>query len=292
MAQDEFLLIKKSTEKNYFAPAVSRRTAAIKKAKNNKWYKAFSLLVFFLIWQFISNLNLEHNWFNPVFLPSPYMVLETGYAYLVKGTLFIHIGESFYRMFSGFVVGLLVSIVIGVMITSWKWFDNMVTPVLNLVGPIPVLAFLPMFLIWFGIGEGSKISLIAYATFIPMLGYVTDGIRNTDPHLIRSAISLGATPFQVFTKVTFKSALPNIMAGMKASLAFTFSALVVAEMMGASSGLGFIIIDSKNWFKMSDMFLAATLIGLEYTMFHGILSALENVVLKWKKEGTSNAVEE
>ncbi len=291
MAQNELLLVKNTTE-NLFTPVVSRRTAAINRSKNNKWYKFFSLICFFLVWQFISNLNQEHNWFNPVFLPSPYMVLKTGYAYIQKGTLFIHIGESFFRMISGFILGLIISIVVGVMITSWKWFDNLLTPVLNLIGPIPVLAFLPMFLIWFGIGENSKISLIAYATFIPMLGYVTDGIRNTDPYLIRSAVSLGANRLQVFRKITFKSALPNIMTGMKASLAFTFSALVVAEMMGASSGLGFIIIDSKNWFKMSDMFMAATLIGLEYTVFNGILTILENFLLKWKKDGISHAVED
>uniref|UniRef100_UPI00242A8EE7 ABC transporter permease n=2 Tax=Megamonas TaxID=158846 RepID=UPI00242A8EE7 len=152
-------------------------------------------------------------------------------------------------------------------------------------------AFLPMFLIWFGIGESSKIALIAYATFVPLITYVIDGIKNTDPVLIRSARSLGATPFQVFTKVIFKSAMPHIFAGMKISLALTFSALVVAEMMGASEGLGYIIVNAKNWFKMADMFLAATLIGLEYTIFYGILTLIEKRLFRWKKVGMSKAVE-
>lgn len=273
-------------------PSVSRTTAAAQKAKKHKWYKTGSLLGFFLVWQFISSLNLSEGWFNPVFLPSPAMVVKTGYDYLVRGTLFTHIGQSFYRMILGFIIGLVLAVLAGTLITSWKWFDNLVTPVINLIGPIPVLAFLPMFLIWFGIGESSKIALIAYATFIPMLSYVTDGMRNTDPYLIRSAVSLGATKFQVFRKVIFNSALPNIFVGMKACLAFTFSALVVAEMMGASSGLGFIIVDSKNWFKMADMFLAATLIGLEYTLFNGLLTLLEKLLFQWKKDGISGAVEE
>ncbi|MDF2567357.1 MAG: putative transporter permease protein [Oscillospiraceae bacterium] len=292
MAQEKLMILRKKNNISNPANTVSRKTAAAQRSKKNKWYKISSLIGFFAVWQFISYLNVSNNWFNPVFLPSPSMIIETGYTYIVRGTLVTHLTDSFVRMFSGFAIGVLVSVIIGMLITSWKWFDNMVMPVINLIGPIPVLAFLPMFLIWFGIGEGSKIALIAYATFIPMLGYVVEGIRNTDPYLIRSAISLGATKFQVFRKITFNSALPNIFVGMKASLAFTFSALVVAEMMGASTGLGFIIVDSKNWFKMSDMFMAATLIGLEYTIFHGILTLIENVILKWKREGVSSAVEE
>ena len=156
---------------------------------------------------------------------------------------------------------------------------------------VPVFAFLPMFIIWVGIGEASKIALIAYATFIPMLIYIENGIRDTDPLLIRSAKSLGATDHQIFTKVILNSALPTIFDGMKISLALTFSALVVAEMMGADKGLGYIIVNAKNWFKMGDMFLAATLIGLEYSVFYAFLSILEKKLFRWKNVNAGKAVE-
>lgn len=278
-------------EPDFEEEIIPRKIVEAHRARMNTYYKIFSLLFFFGLWQLISYLNSLNEWFNPVFLPSPAMVIETAYDYIIDGTLIGHIGMSFYRMIVGFVIGVVIAVVLGILIATKRDFDNILSPILNLVGPIPVFAFLPMFLIWFGIGESSKIALIAYATFVPLITYVIDGIKNTDPVLIRSARSLGATPFQVFTKVIFKSAMPHIFAGMKISLALTFSALVVAEMMGASEGLGYIIVNAKNWFKMADMFLAATLIGLEYTIFYGILTLIEKRLFRWKKVGMSKAVE-
>ena len=278
-------------EPDFEEEIIPRKIVEAHRARMNTYYKIFSLLFFFGLWQLISYLNSLNEWFNPVFLPSPAMVIETAYDYIIDGTLIGHIGMSFYRMIIGFVIGVVIAVVLGILIATKRDFDNILSPILNLVGPIPVFAFLPMFLIWFGIGESSKIALIAYATFVPLITYVIDGIKNTDPVLIRSARSLGATPFQVFTKVIFKSAMPHIFAGMKISLALTFSALVVAEMMGASEGLGYIIVNAKNWFKMADMILAATLIGLEYTIFYGILTLIEKRLFRWKKVGMSKAVE-
>lgn len=278
-------------EPDFEEEIIPRKIVEAHRARMNTYYKIFSLLFFFGLWQLISYLNGLNEWFNPVFLPSPAMVIETAYDYIIDGTLIGHIDMSFYRMIIGFVIGVVIAVVLGILIATKRDFDNILSPILNLVGPIPVFAFLPMFLIWFGIGESSKIALIAYATFVPLITYVIDGIKNTDPVLIRSARSLGATPFQVFTKVIFKSAMPHIFAGMKISLALTFSALVVAEMMGASEGLGYIIVNAKNWFKMADMFLAATLIGLEYTIFYGILTLIEKRLFRWKKVGMSKAVE-
>lgn len=109
--------------------------------------------------------------------------------------------------------------------------------------------------------------------------------------LIRSAVSLGANPWQLFTQVKFQSAFPNIFLGMKGALGTAFGAMVVAEMMGASTGLGYIIVFSKNWFKMDDMMMAAIVIGLLYSIMFAILSVIETKLFKWKSESTGSAVE-
>jgi len=288
---DELVLSQYVQEQSYEENIVPRKYTEARKARADKFYKALALFYFFCLWELVSYLNAQSGWFNPVFLPSPVTVIETGYAYLMSGALAMHIGMSFYRMLAGFVLGVAASLVVGILIAMSRSWDNILSPIINMVGPIPVFAFLPMFLIWFGIGEASKIALIAYATFVPMLIYIIGGIRETDPLLIRSAKSLGASEYQIFTKVILNSALPKIFEGMKMSLALTFSALVVAEMMGASTGLGYIIVNAKNWFKMADMFLAATLIGLEYTIFYGFLSLVEKRLFRWKNAGSSNAVE-
>ena len=262
-----------------------------RKRRKDKYYKIISLIVFFCLWQGVSYENSINAWFNPVFLPSPADVIMTGYQYYISGVLIQHIAISFYRMIVGFIIGVIAAVIIGILVATSRTWDNIIVPILNMVGPIPVFAFLPIFMIWFGIGESAKITLIAYATFVPLITYVIDGIKNTDPILIRSAKSLGASSRQVFIRVILNSAMPHIFAGMKISLALTFSALVVAEMMGADSGLGYIIINAKNWFKMADMFLSATLIGLEYTIFYGIISLIEKRLFRWKHAGTDKAVE-
>lgn len=272
-------------------PPVSKMKLRKRQEKIDLFTKIGALVGFFIIWQLISVLNQINSWFNPVFLPSPTMVISTCYDYIAAGTLFSHIGISFYRLFSGFVIGTIVATIVAIIMYKVRIVDNILSSIINLFGPIPVLAFLPMFLIWFGIGENSKITLIAYTTFIAMLPYVKDGIKNTDPLLIRSAISLGANSFQVFQKVIFKSAMPTIFSGMKACLGLAFSSLVVAEMMGASQGLGFIIVDAKNWFKMSDMVMAAILIGLLYIIMYSLISLIEKKIFKWKRAGISKAVE-
>lgn len=288
---DELVLSQYVQEERFEDKIVPRKYEEAKRAKADKFYKAMALFYFFCIWQLVSYLNAQNLWFNPVFLPSPVTVIETAYDYLVSGTLMVHIGMSFARMISGFLIGIAISLVVGIMIAMSRSWDNILSPIINMIGPIPVFAFLPLFLIWFGIGETSKIVLIAYATFVPMLVYIIGGIKETDPVLIRSAKSLGATNYQIFTRVILNSAMPKIFEGMKMSLALTFSALVVAEMMGASDGLGYIIVNAKNWFKMADMFLAATLIGLEYTIFYAFLSLLEKKLFRWKNVGSSAAVE-
>ncbi|MDO5409579.1 MAG: ABC transporter permease [Lachnospiraceae bacterium] len=231
------------------------------------------------------------NWIEPKFLPMPSEIAAAAIDYFAAGTLWEHLGISLYRVLAGYILGVIIAVVLGSMIASFRIVDNIVSPILNLFGPIPIMAFLPMFILWFGIGESSKIVLITYATVIYMISYVVNGIKNTDSVLIRSAISLGASPLQVFSAVKFQSAFPHIFAGAKGALGTAFGAMVVAEMMGASTGLGYIIVFSKNWFKMSDMVMAAIVIGLMYSVIFGILTLVENVLFKWKKDAAGSAVE-
>lgn len=271
--------------------AVSYNTAKQQEAKKNKYYKIIALIGFFVLWEAIGRMNGVYGWFKAALLPMPSEIIESAVNFLKDGTLFTHLSISVNRVLLGYVIGVLVAVVLGTMIASSRLADNIISPIINLLGPIPVMAFLPMFILWFGIGENSKVILIAYATVIYMISYVVEGIRGTDPVLIRSALSLGATKIQVFWHVKFQSAFPNIFLGMKGALGTAFGAMVVAEMLGASTGLGYIIVFSKNWFKMSDMMMAAILIGLLYTLIFAVLTLLENVLFKWKKKSMGNAVE-
>lgn len=253
--------------------------------------QTLSLLSFFLIWQALSALNARFVWFNPQFFPSPLTVFHTTWGYILDGTLAASVLASVVRVVAGFLLGTLIGVLLGIVMARSRIMNDLISPVLNMLGPIPVYAFLPIFMIWFGISEYSKILLIAYATFLPVLTYTMDGVKGVNPIWIRSAMSLGASEQQIFRKIILKAAMPNIFVGMRISLALAFGALIVAEMMGSSSGLGFIIVNARNWFKLDDMFMACMLIGLLYTGFNYVLILIEKILFKWRKDGLQSAIE-
>jgi sulfonate transport system permease protein len=280
--------------KNPIHAVVNRPMTSAKRLNRksySKYVQALSLVVFFLLWQFFSSMNAYFTWFNPQFFPSPMIVLHTTWGYLLDGTLINAIGASVIRVLLGFALGSLVGVLLGIIMSQSRLSNDLISPVLNMLGPIPVFAFLPIFMIWFGISELSKVMLIAYATFLPVLTYTMDGIKNVNPTWIRSAMTLGATRYQIFTRVILRATLPNVFVGMRISLALAFGALIVAEMMGSSEGLGFIIVNARNWFKLDDMFMSCMLIGLLYTLFNYVLLFLESILFRWKKDGIQSAVE-
>lgn len=264
---------------------------AKKKKKRNNIINAVSILAFFCIWQAVGSINQEMHWFNPVYLPTPLAILQVGYEQFVKGTLLVHLYVSLKRIFMGVMIGVILSFITAILFVKFSLIEAIFMPVINFIGPVPIMALLPAIIIWFGIGESSKLFIVAYGTFMSVLGYAVDGMKNTDPLVIRSAMSLGASQFQLYWYVIIPSALPNIFAGIKSSLSASFSAMVVAEMMGATEGLGFLIINAKAWFKMNNMFLAIMLIGLLYTIFYNVVVLIEKYLFKWRK-GTGSAIEE
>ena len=259
-----------------------------------KYVRIAAIIGFFIVWQIVCQINesaYKGLFINPNFLPSPSTIVIKAMSLINSGALFKHIIASFIRMVWGFGWGLLIAFVLGILVTSSKTADNIISPILGLVQPIPAFAFLPMFIIWFGVGELSKIVMIAYMVFGSIFTYWVDGIKNVDPILIRSAKSLGASPWHVFTKVIMKSALPNLYLGMRVGIGSTFSALLVAELMGANQGLGYMINYARNYFMISQMFVGAITIGLEYTVIMALMNIFEKVLFKWKRTGIVQAIE-
>jgi ABC-type nitrate/sulfonate/bicarbonate transport system permease component len=249
------------------------------------------IVLFFVLWEIVSRSNNAMEWFNPVFLPAPSVVAHDGWLLGKEGIILDSLLSSTQRIVAGFLIGTAAAIVVAVWMSRFAVVEYWLGPILNLLGPIPALALLPIFIIWLGIGEFPKIILIAWTTFVPMLAYTLDGLKSVQPALIRSALSLGASQRHIFFKVTLPSSLPNVLVGAQVSLGLAFSSLIVSEMMGARSGLGFIIVDARNFFKMSNMFVAIVLIGLEYSVLSFLLKRLERRVVRWRGDGIRSAVE-
>ena len=259
--------------------------------KNYSVLRAASVVGFLIIWQIFAMINKNAEYVNPTYLPSPYEVVLTAIDYIKTGEFFPSVINSLVRVLKGFSIGCLIAIVLGYIMAKHPVIENMIDPIFSVIGSIPAYAFMPLFIIWFGIGEKAKIILIVYSTALPLLSYVIQGIKSVDPILLRSVMSLGANEWQVFWFVVVKSAMPHILTGMEVTLGLTFSALIVAEMMGADSGLGYIIVFSRNWFKVADMFMAMAVIGILYISMKSILRLIEKRVLKWQDTGFERAVE-
>ena len=141
---------------------------------------------------------------------------------------------------------------------------------------------LPLFIVWIGIGEESKVGFITYATFFPMFLTTVHAVRRIDPLLVRAAQSLGARPRQLFFRVLLPAALPEILTGMRLGLALSFFVIVISEFIGAEHGLGYLINDGRNFFLVPQMLGAAVVLGLLGYAGNALVRLLERRTLRWQ----------
>lgn len=242
---------------------------------------------FFGLWGAVSTLNQLLNWFPAVLFPPPWAIVARASEMLAKGELQIHILISLERVLKGFVLGGLSAIAIGMLVGRSQLFQNFLETILELLRPIPPLAFLPLLVIWMGIGEASKIAFIAYTCFFPIFTTTVEGIKYVDPLLIRAAQSLGARERDIFRYVVLPAALPNIIIGLRLGFAISFFVIVAAEFIAADSGLGYLINDARTFFLVDRMLLGAVVIGLLGFTFNWILKQTERLLLPYRKETRS-----
>lgn len=257
----------------------------------SRFHRILPGILFFVVWELFAHVNAEFKFSNPAYLPGPWSILNSAWELAKTGLIWESVFASTVRIVAGFVIGCTAAILLGILINRYVLVETWVSPIITLTGAIPCLALLPLFIIWMGIGEAPKIIMIAWSIFLPILVYTLDGLRSVNPNLIRSAMSLGASSRQIFTRVILPSTIPNILVGANLSLGLAFSALVVSEMMGARSGIGFIIVDARNYFKINNMFVAIILIALEYSFFAFLLKRFENRVLAWREGGLRQSIE-
>lgn len=244
-----------------------------------------SIVLFFGLW-YAASLGNAHvfKFFNPIMLPPPDVVLKTGIAMAVSGDLWLHIGASLGRVVQGFLIAAVAGVVMGTLVGRSRVIEDLIEPMIELLRPIPPLAFLPMMVLWFGIGEASKIGFIAYAAFFPVFTTTVEGIKFVDPLLIRAAASLGASERDIFRHVVLPAALPNIITGLRIGFGLSFFVIVAAEFIAADSGLGFLINDARTFFLVSNMLLGAAVIGIIGFGFNVGLRRLEARLLRWRKD--------
>ncbi|MCP2279775.1 NitT/TauT family transport system permease protein [Nocardia amikacinitolerans] len=236
------------------------------------------IALFLALWETAPRLGLV----DEVFLPR-FSVVARAFAELVaSGEMWEHVSTSLTRSLIGFTLALLVAIPVGIGIAWYKPVADFLNPILELFRNTAALALLPVFVLILGIGETSKVALVLYASFFPILLNTITGVRTVDPLLIKSAVSLGFGPLRLFQKVVLPAAVPSIFTGVRMAAASSILVLIAAEMVGARAGLGYLITAAQQNFQIPDMYAGILAISLLGLTFNGILVALERRFSRWR----------
>ena len=244
--------------------------------------KLLSIVVVILGWQAIGLVNSRMHFYNPRLFPAPADIIQAAWALGQSGVLWIDILVSTWRVLEGVLLAAPVGIALGMAVGRIRWFEDSVEPIIELLRPIPPLALLPMIILWFGIGEASKVFFIAYSCFFVFFTTVVVGVRNIDSVLLRAGQSLGLSWLQQQRFIIVQAVLPDIMLGLRLSLSVGFLVIVAAEFIAADTGLGYLINYSRTWFRVADMLVGAICIGLLGVASNYTLVALERRMFQWR----------
>ncbi len=199
-----------------------------------------------------------------------------------ENALHQHILWSLYRVFSSFFLAVATAVPIGIAMGVNRIARGVFDPPIEFYRPIPPLAYLPLTIIWFGIGDFSKIFLIYLACFAPLAISARAGVRSCSIEQIHAAYSMGATKNQVLWHVVLKAALPEILTGMRISIAFGWTTLVAAEMVAAKAGIGVMVLNAARFLATDIVFLGIVVIGLIAFFFDVLMRRIERMLVPWK----------
>ncbi len=243
--------------------------------------KSIAVIVFFVFWEIAPTVGiLDHQ-----FIPTLSEVLTALWKMLIGNKLTEHITASLSRALFGFIFGALVGLPLGFMLGGWfKRFEEYLDPLLNVLAQVNPFSVFPVFILLFGIGEVAKIAIIFWVCVWPILFGTINGVKNIDPLLVKAAYAMGTPKLTMFWKIVLPGAAPTIFAGLKQGAGISFFMLIAAEMIGATAGLGFLVLKSEINYQIKELFVAVVVIavlGLAITHF---ITWIESRVITWKEE--------
>jgi len=223
------------------------------------------------LWQLLST----NGTFSPVQLPRPLAVLQAGGELLADGALWTHIGISTQRVVVGFVIGSLLGLAVGALIGLSPWASALGSPLIGALRAVPSLAWVPLLLLWIGIGENSKVTLVAIGAFFPVFTTVSAALREVDRHLVEAARSFGFSGLRLLLTVQLPAVMPSVISGLRLALAQAWLFLVAAELLDSSMGLGFLLTDSQNNGRTDRLLLAIVLLAILGKLTDALLGLFE-----------------
>ena len=249
---------------------------------NTLWLSACSVATFFFIWWLVTAMG----WVKPLFVPSPQAVFGKFIAIWndgFTGTPFLeHLGVSTLRVFGAFLLACVIGLPLGLALGMSPLMRGLFDPPIEFYRPIPPLAYLPLMIIWFGIGETSKILLIFLSVFAPVVLGARSGVKSAAIEQIHAAYSFGASRWQVMRYVIMPSALPEILTAMRIGIGFGWTTLVAAEMVAATKGLGYMVLSASQFLQTPVVIMGIFVIAIIAFAFDLLMRFVERRLVPWK----------
>ncbi|HIU76579.1 MAG TPA: ABC transporter permease [Candidatus Pelethocola excrementipullorum] len=262
--------------------------ASWKKQKKNEGIKyiflsAAGILSVLIIWQLVVMVGLV----DEKMLPAPTKILDTllfkvGNKAPDGNMLLVNIIASLQVALSGFLVAIVVGVPLGLLMGWWTYADRFIRPIFELVRPVPPIAWIPLVVVWMGVGLKAKALIIFFTAFVPCVINSYTGIKLTDQTLINVSRTFGASNFEIFRKVGIPSSLPMVFAGIRVAIGNSWSTLVAAEMLAASAGLGYMIQIGRTVARPDIVIVGMVVIGAIGAILSMFLSKAEKYFLRWK----------
>ncbi|MCX7857064.1 MAG: ABC transporter permease [Deltaproteobacteria bacterium] len=243
-------------------------------------FKRFVLVFLFCAaWELFPRLNL----LDPLILPPLSKVMKRAFVLLLQGDLLQHIYQSLWRVFAGFLLSVAVAFPLGIFLGLFKKSEKYLEPLFGLFRPLAPPAWIPVAILWFGIGDKPAIFIIFVGTFFSTLTGITMAVRRLDKDLINVAFIFGANLRQTIWFVVIPSLLPSVFAQLRLTLSLSWMCVVAAEMVAVKKGIGFMMMEARNLFRTEDIFVGILVVGLIGLLMDRLLNMVERKTIKWRK---------
>lgn len=239
---------------------------------------AATLILVVGLWQVGCSVGLIHS----LFLPAPVTIAAALYELTISGELWRHLSASLARLAIGWTIGTLCGIAVGLSLGLWSLVRSSGMAVVSALFPIPKIALVPLFIIWFGIGEGSKIVTIAFGVFFPTVIATVGAVDNVPRGLIRMGQSFGLPYAAIVRKIVLPGALPALLSAFRVTSSIAIILLVAAEMIGADRGIGAFVLAAGNLYDTGNLLAGITVLSLLGLTVAALISRLERWLLRWR----------
>jgi NitT/TauT family transport system permease protein len=247
--------------------------------RNENWIiGTTSMLLFLAFWE----IAVRAGWANPLFTSSPSRILATAVEMFADGSIYEHLRVSGIEFFTGFSLAIVIGVPLGILMGWYSRLNAVLEPFVSALYATPRIALLPLVVIWFGIGLGSKVAIVFLGAIFPILVNTITGVRTIDADFIKVARSFSATDMQMFLTVAVPSSVPMLLTGLRLGLGHALVGIVVGEMYGASQGLGYLIAVAGARFQTDKVMVGIILIATLGVAMTELLRYIERRFERWR----------